>query len=400
VSPRNALLGLALAACHRPDAAPPPPAGSTLRVATWNLAMYGAAPGEVAAALEDPNNAKAAALARILQAVRPDVLLINEIDADGGRSLDLFADRWLATPQGDGAPLDYPYRLSPPSNTGVPSGLDLDRDGVVTTEPGTRAYGGDAFGFGVYPGQYGLAVLSRLPISEVHTFAELLWSSLPGARWPDDLTTPEPGDAWAAPTRAAARLSSKTHADVTLDAGGTPLHLLVSHPTPPVFDPPTTDRNRVRNAEEIGLWVRWLDGATLVDDAGATASLPADADFVLLGDLNNDPQDGQGDHDAIGALLRHRRVQDAHPRSDGALADALAEGGANLAHRGPVDEDTAEVSPSVGNLRLDHALPSASLQVRGAGVFWPAPDDPRAAWLVADGEPVSDHHLVWVDVAR
>jgi endonuclease/exonuclease/phosphatase family metal-dependent hydrolase len=394
------LIVLLAVACHRPHPALAPATSAPLRVATWNVSLFGDAPGDVAALLSDPGSAKAAALARVLQEVRPDVLLLNEIDADGGRALDLLADRWLAEPQGGARPLSYPHRFSPPSNTGQPSGLDLDRDGVVTTEPGGRAYGGDAFGFGVYPGQYGLAVLSRLPIVEVHTFAELPWSSLPGARWPDDLTTPEPGDFWPAEVRDAARLSSKTHADVTLDAGFGPLHLWVSHPTPPVFDPPTTDRNRVRNAEELGLTVRWLDGAALIDDDGVEARLPDDAAVIVLGDLNNDPWDGQGDHAAIQALLRHPRLLDAHPRSDGAVADALREGGANLNHAGPADEDTAEVAAGVGNLRLDHALPSANLGLLGAGVFWPRPDDPAAAWLVAGGEPVSDHHLVWVDVAR
>jgi len=54
---------------------------------------------------------------------------------------------------------------------------------------------------------------------------------------------------------------------------------------------------------------------------------------------------------------------------------------------------------SIGNLRLDYALPSADLQVLGQGVYWPTHDDPRFA-MVGDQEPfpVSDHRLVWVDL--
>ena len=80
-------------------------------------------------------------------------------------------------------------RSSRPSNTGIPSGFDLDNDGTV---------GGpdDAFGFGDFPGQYGMVVLSRFPIvdDEVRTFQNLLWASMPGARLPDDPATPEPAD--------------------------------------------------------------------------------------------------------------------------------------------------------------------------------------------------------------
>ena len=57
------------------------------------------------------------------------------------------------------APVDYPYAFIAPSNTGVPSGLDLDRDGE-TGGPN------DAWGFGFHPGQYGMLVLSRFPIDQ------------------------------------------------------------------------------------------------------------------------------------------------------------------------------------------------------------------------------------------
>ena len=52
------------------------------------------------------------------------------------------------------------------SNTGVDSGLDLNRDGLATGK------GEDAFGYGLYPGQYGMLLLSRYPIAveKVRTF--------------------------------------------------------------------------------------------------------------------------------------------------------------------------------------------------------------------------------------
>ena len=41
----------------------------------------------------------------------------------------------------------------------------------------------------------------------------------------------------------------------------------------------------------------------LYDDAGEAAALPADARFVIMGDLNADPHDGSGIDGAIEQLL-------------------------------------------------------------------------------------------------
>lgn len=76
-----------------------------------------------------------------------------------------------------------------PSNTGVPSGFDLNNDGRV---------GGpdDALGFGFFPSQFGMLVLSRHPIERdaVRTFRDFRWEDMPGALLPDDPDTPAPRD--------------------------------------------------------------------------------------------------------------------------------------------------------------------------------------------------------------
>ena len=371
------------------------PAADTITLVTFNVSMYRDTPGALLAELQ-AGSAQARAVARIVQHLRPDVLILNEIDADGGATLDAFADGYLAVQQGRAPALSFPYRLAPPSNTGEPSGHDLDHDGRHDHAPGSRAYGADAFGFGVYRGQYGLAVLSRLPLRDPHTFAETRWADLPGARFPDDPSTPAPEDFWTPDVREALRLSSKTHLDVTVDVGRG-LHLLVSHPTPPVFDG-AEDRNGWRNAAELGLWTAYLDGATLVDDADAAVTLPADASFVIAGDLNADPVDGDGHKDAIRALAEHPRAADAKPTSRGAVEAAAREGEANLLHRGDPALDTVDVGPKVGNLRLDWLLPSFDLRVVRAEVFWPREGSRQAAWWRVDGEHVSDHHPVRLKV--
>ena len=70
-------------------------------------------------------------------------------------------------------------------NTGVASGADLDGDGRVVAGPGSDAYAGDAFGFGRFPGQYGMTVFSRFPLGAARTFRLLPRSAVPGAlaRW-------------------------------------------------------------------------------------------------------------------------------------------------------------------------------------------------------------------------
>src|SRR3546814_10646557 len=94
---------------------------------------------------------------------------------------------------------------------------------------------------------------------------------------------------------------------------GTPtgtVHLLASHPAPPGVDGPE-DRNGARNADEIRLWREYIspgDKPWLCDDAGRCGGLDADARFVIAGDLNNDPTDGDGRHEAIVELLEHPRV--------------------------------------------------------------------------------------------
>jgi endonuclease/exonuclease/phosphatase family metal-dependent hydrolase len=363
---------------------------STLRLATYNTSLYGDTDGAVIARLEagDPAARKIAA---VIQRVRPDLLLLNEFDYDAaGRQADLFQREYLEKPQAGGAPIHYAYRYLAPVNTGVPSGLDLDHDGKV-------GGGNDAWGFGLHPGQYGMLVLSRFPIDTAHgrTFRELRWAALPGAMKPVDPATGQP---WYPDAQwRQLRLSSKSHWDVPVQSPLGTLHFLVHHPTPPVFDGPD-DHNGARNHDEIRLWAEYVANEHtewLCDDAGRCGGLPAGERFVIAGDHNADPVDGDGTGQPINQLLHHPRVlKYPAPRSEGAAAAAARVGGGNATQRGDPAEDTGEFGPKVGNLRLDYLLPSADLRVRAGGVFWPKPGEPGAEWIDA-----SDHHLVWLDLA-
>ena len=378
---------------------PPPRAEGTVRIATWNASMYREAAGQLARELASTESAQPQRIAAVLQRVRPDLLLLNEFDHDPP-AVDLFARNYLAKSQRGGEPLQFAYRYLAPTNTGVPSGLDLNRDGRV---------GGaqDALGFGSFPGQYGMLVLSNLPIDVAasRTFRSFLWRNMPGALLPPGWYSPQALDLLP--------LSSKSHWDVAvrLPAYGTAparqLHFLVSHPTPPAFDGPE-DRNGRRNHDEIRLWADYIEPARssyLVDDAGRRGGLELGASFVIAGDLNADPADGGSTPGAIEQLLHHPRVHreaamgSLAPRSAGAAEAVLLQGEANLRQRGDAQFDTADFSDrgnSVGNLRVDYLLPSSDLKVCASGVFWPRADETEFAF-VNDGN-TSDHRLVWMDI--
>lgn len=388
-------LGLALTASGaaaqtgRDPSWPPAPAEGAIRVAVFNASLSRRGAGLAWKTILDRQD-QVRAIAAILRDVRPDVLALLELDHDPENlALDALA-AVLAEAGEDGTPgLAYPHRLAPPVNTGLPTGLDLDRDG----DP---AGPGDAQGYGAFAGQYGLAVFSRLPLDfgAARSFRLTRWADMPGGLMPTRFYPPEAG--------AALRLSSKTHLDLpAILPDGRRLHLLVSHPTPPVFDG-AEDRNGRRNHDEIRFWVDYISGAGWIrDDAGGAGGLAAGEGFVVLGDLNADPEDGDGRRDGIRGLLAHPRLRDPAPVSPGGAAAAKAQGGANIGQSGDPARDTADWRDEggPGNLRADFALPSTEWQVTGAGVWWPAPDDPRAALVKGGRRPASsDHRLVWVDI--
>jgi hypothetical protein len=389
---RGAWLILAAAGLVPAAAAP-----DTVRIATFNASLNRATEGALRRDLATPHDPQARNVAEIIQRVRPDVLLLQEFDYDSaGESLRAFRANYLARAQNGAAPIEYAHSFTAASNTGVPSGHDLDADGRV-------GGGGDALGFGEFPGQYGMALLSRFPLdaARVRTFRKFLWRDMPGARLPDLADTPAAADWYTAEELALLPLSSKSHWDVPVRIGRTTLHLLASHPTPPAFDGPE-DRNGLRNHDEIRFWTDYLSGMKyLVDDAGRRGGLGR-GEFVILGDLNSDPVDGGSIRAGIAALLEHGRVDPRFvPRSAGGPEAAAEQGGANASQRGDPAVDTADFNDRVvGNLRADYLLPSKGLRVCGGGVFWPSRADPQARLVWGDAPaPSSDHRLVWIDVS-
>jgi len=325
-------------------------------VATWNLGLDRKGPGLLVRDLDRGEDPQIAAIVRVLAQLDADVILLTSVDYDrGGVALRLLAERLAA------AGADYPHRFAFRPNTGTQTGFDLDGNG----RPGDPR---DAQGFGLFSGQGGMAILSRLPVDEAgaRDFSGFLWRDLPGGLSDDP---PE--------LAAVQRLATTGFWDVPVEAASGPLHLLAWHATPPVFDGPE-DRNGRRNHDEAAFWRLFLKGALPM--------APPEGAFVLLGDGNLDPSDGDGLREGIAGLLAHPAVQDPAPKGREDRTDPGQSGDPRL--------DTV-LYPDLGGLRLDYVLPSAGLAVTAAGVLWPAKGDP----LLTDLADASHHFPVWVDIA-
>ncbi|HEV3166055.1 MAG TPA: endonuclease/exonuclease/phosphatase family protein [Isosphaeraceae bacterium] len=375
-----------------------------VRFATFNASLNRDQPGGLVHDLKTPDSAQAKNVAEIIQRNAPDILLINEFDYDSdGRAVELFQKNYLGVSQNGAKAIVYPYRFIAEVNTGIPSGFDLDNDGQIDVKVGSRGYGNDALGFGQFPGQYGMVVYSKFPIKarDVRQFHKVLWKDMPGALLPAEAN----GTPWYTPQELGVlRLSSKSHWDVPIEVDGKTIHVLVSHPTPPAFDGPE-HRNGKRNHDEIRLWADYLSGGAKAAyvwgprPAGSQPPPPPES-FVVMGDLNADPNDGGGVPGAIDQLLKHPRVDASLvPRSEGAAEASRLQAGANLKQTGPPEQDTADFDDrSVGNLRADYVLPSKDLKPVGGGVFWPPTSDPLSRLVKMDPAASSDHRLVYLDI--
>ncbi|WP_298441678.1 endonuclease/exonuclease/phosphatase family protein [uncultured Ferrimonas sp.] len=364
-----------------------------IRIATFNVSMEASnyrrhpreplQPDALQQRLATGRHRQIRNIAEIIQRVRPDVILLNEFDyiADKTQGIDAFNCNYLNRPQRGAKAIDYPYRYVAPVNTGVPSPFDIDGDGVAS------GVGGDAYGFGFYPGQYGMALLSRYPIQteQIRTFQHFRWAQMPNHQ---PIHNPDGSHFYDAATFAGLRLSSKSHWDLPLLIQNQPLHILAAHPTPPVFDG-AEKRNGARNFDEIRLWADYLqpnNSHYLSDDQGGHGGFRGDAPFVVLGDYNASADEGNSRSGAIEQLLHHPAIN--------ASEIPTSSGGRNHSSTNPLGAQHT----AAWRARVDYVLPSKrGLTIRNSGVFWPTKDQPLAR-LMQQRSDSSDHRLVWLDL--
>lgn len=307
-----------------------PAQAEELKLALWNAELARKGPGLLHRDIVRGDDPRVAAVLRTIADLDADILVLGGFDFDAGGLALAALNTKLPDP--------YPHLRPLRPNTGIPTGFDLDGDGRAD---GAR----DAQGFGSFPGQGGMAILSRLPVvpEESRDFSALLWRDLPGADLP-----PLPDGA-----TDVLRLSTSGHHDTAVALpDGRRFHLLTWHGTTPAFDGPE-DRNGRRNRDETRFWSGLIDGTLGI--------APPPAPFAIIGQANADPDKGDGDPSAIRALLADPRLQD------------------------PLAGDTVDYGGEIGPLRVSYILPSADLRILD-GAVEAAPEGARhrPIWILAE----------------
>ena len=364
-------------------------------------------------------------VAEIIQRKNPDAFVLAEFDNNGtaldsegviaNQALKDFQDNYLSVAQQSGlSGLVYKSVLNVPTNTGELSGEDLNHD--------ERKDGpDDAWGHGYFHGQYAFAVMAKEDDSfgNHRSFRKFKWSDMPEAENP---SCENPGEKDHCPWYAndvwlKMRLSSKNHLDLPVkipDLSGTMhnVHFLVSHPTPPVFDF-AARHNFKRNRAEVQFWIDYIEQKdyfkTFSDDDGNKETLEDNAYFIIAGDLNVDPDYGDGHGETIRTLLNHSKVKTEatvgtyKPESRGAPEFLRTDCNKDRYAACRRDKDQGTVTSTFA-LRADYVIPSNNFVVLKSGVFWPASGedgrylvkDPKFGWFAKDVS--SDHRMVWVDL--
>ena len=227
----------------------------------------------------------------------------------------------------------------------------------------------DAFGFGFFPGQFGMAVYSMYPIDtdDVRTFQHFLWKDMPGALLPDDPATPAPAD-WYSPDgarrlppvveeplgradrRSTARPCTSSSATRRRRSSTVPRTATARATTTRSASGPTTSRPGTTSRLHLRRRGR-----------APAASTPGEP-FVIAGDQNADPLDGDSVPGAIQQLLEHPRVNTKlTPASDGRRRGGRRSRAARTSPTGATRAfDTADFADAApGNLRADYVLPVA-----------------------------------------
>lgn len=363
-----------------------------LRVATFNISLAGKKYGDILDTLEG-NSQRIRNIAEIIQVVSPDIIFLQEIEYDSLNSrLDLLRKKYLEISQNGKGPVFYPYQYHLPSNTGKLTGFDLDKDG---RKDGPY----DAHGWGLFEQQFGIAVLSKFPINRkgVRTFRTLKWKDLPFPHRPVDPMTNQ--YYWTDEEWESIYLSSKNHFDIPVLVNGETLHLLGLHPQNSIGDG-AEYRNSLKNFDEIGFFLYYLNGYPFKDDLGKTLQFEGNNElFILAGDLNSDPfWNGSISNLSVLQLLNSSHInQDVvkgkhAPRSDYGNSLLSTQSTPREANMQYVTRKRFD-----GQLeRIDYVLPSSKLRIVNSGVFWP--DSLSMDYKLVKAGASSDHRLVYVDI--
>lgn len=327
--------------------------------------------------LSNPTNPQVQAVTEIVARFDPDILCIEEIeyDAESVPVADQVPGRF------DGGAQNA-ERLAAALNDATPGApyqhtlITLGNGGFAWTGPdhGVEEFGSRGAGeFAVL--NYG--IVSRYPILEdqVQVVTDVPWLDLP------DNVTAQMQSEIGATVPEGYPLFSKALVIAPIDVDGQVLVLVLLHPVPPIIYPTWPYRNR----DELGGARALLDGLL-----PGVAPLPDGARFVLVGDFNADPDDGDSLPGAIQQLLDHPRLVPYQPEGAGTLGHH-PERNTNVSDC----PSTTPIDPTASfQLQLDYLMPSTTIgEPLDGGVFFPAE--------AADFDlacRASDHMMLWADL--
>ena len=221
--------------------------------------------------LRDPGNLQAVAAAKIIKRFAPDVLSINEMEADPAAPR-AFVENFLHKGE---APVDYPFSHIGETNSGVPAGFPPPFDYK---------------GFGRFKGQYGIACLSRhrMDFGAIKNYKDVPWRAM-SPDYCDEAKCPESFPLW-----------STAFLDIPIEIDGTAVHFVLLHPTVPLRN----QMNFRRNADQLRFLERYISGQGI----HGVSALLAEKPFVVMGDLNTDPEAGVGTCEVIRDLLENENL--------------------------------------------------------------------------------------------
>jgi len=148
---------------------PAPAVSETLRLASYTAALERNAPGLLYRDILYGKSSQIRAALRLIATIKPDVLALQRFDWDAElRAARAFQSALKA--QG----WEMQNLLAPRPNTGVATGVDIDGNGQIGGP-------GDAQSYGIFAGQRGLLLLSRLPFDVQHSqdHSQVLWAEVP-----------------------------------------------------------------------------------------------------------------------------------------------------------------------------------------------------------------------------
>jgi|GEM_PF-1582778 len=292
-----------------------------------------------------PDHPQVVSASAIIRKVKPDILSINEIEARP-EAPRLFLDNFIQ--RGDD-PLHYPYFYIGPTNSGVSTGLP---------------HPFDQKGFGLFEGQYGIALFSRFPILRegVRSFEGFPWRLLP-------TSLSCLGDK-AMEIYESFPLFSTNLLSVPLRIDERVVHAILLHASVPFKGP----LNKERNGDQLIFLNEYISGRALPGVEPFKVEKP----FVVMGDFNADPEKGEGIRSVIKGLLENPALNGLVPSRP-----TFLEGGGVL---------TPPLDPGGFSLKLDYILPSRDFVVLKHGIFWSEETD----WW-NQVRRASDHFIVYMD---